>query len=173
MPTDTTAMPAYTTATPPGPTTARSVTTTARPAAVGRRTRRLARRARADRGAASVEMVLAMPMIMLAILATIQVSLWLYADHAARIVATESLDATRLHGGSIHQGHSTAAIYLAQVGHGSLTHPQVTIRRSANSATVDVRAQAPSVLPFVHLAVHSRQQAPVEHYTTPDGDGPP
>jgi Flp pilus assembly protein TadG len=132
---------------------------------VRREHRGLVRRAATDRGAASVEMVLAMPMIMLAILAAIQVSLWLYADHAARIVATQSLDATRIQGGSVQAGQSAADTYITQVGHGSLRHPQVIIRRTSTTATVEVRAQAPSVLPFIHMTVHSRQQAPVERYT--------
>lgn len=138
---------------------------TAAPASRSRRYRAVG----GDRGAATVETVLVMPLVMAAILAIAQASIWLYADHAARAVATSALDATRVRGGSVQAGRARAHRLIGQLGHGSLTDPHINLHRGSTTATITVTAQAPAILPWTHLSVRVHQQAPVERYTTPGG----
>jgi hypothetical protein len=108
-----------------------------------------------------------MPLILLAILAIAQTSMWLYAANAAQTIATQSLDATRVQGGTVQAGQDRAAELITQLGHGALHDTRVSVTRDTTTATVTLNATAPTILPGLHLPIHTHLSAPVEHYTIP------
>lgn len=120
----------------------------------------------AEGGAATAEMVIAAPLLLLLITLVIQFALYLDAAHVAQAVATQAMTAARLAGGSTTAGNAEAASALAQLGHGLLLHPQVTVTRSATVAQATVSAQVEAVIPFWHLGVHTTVAGPVEAFRT-------
>lgn len=102
----------------------------------------LAFRHRGDRGAGAVEVVIAVPLLMLIILVIVQFAVVWYAHAVAQATAEEALAAARVQGGSAAAGEQRAAQVLGQIGGAVLVGPQVSVTRSAVTATVQVQAAA-------------------------------
>lgn len=132
----------------------------------GRLTTEGGRQWEADAGAATAEMVIAAPLLLLLITLVIQFALYLDAAHVAQAVATQVMTAARLAGGNTTAGQAQAASALAQLGHGLLLHPRVAVTRSATVAQATVSAQVEAVIPFWHLGVHTTVAGPVEAFRT-------
>ena len=120
----------------------------------------------AEGGAATAEMVIAAPLLLLLITLVIQFALYLDAAHVAQAVATQAMTAARLQGGSAAAGQAEATSVLAQLGHGLLVHPQVAVTRSATVAQASVTAGVEAVIPFWHVGVHATVAGPVEAFRT-------
>src|SRR5919109_2252636 len=88
--------------------------------------RRWARRITSERGASSVELVLYMPILMLAIFLTIQFSLIYLGNQAASAAARESARVART---TLDRGQAEAAgyAYTADIGKGILEDVRVTV----------------------------------------------
>lgn len=117
-------------------------------------------------GAATAELVIAAPLLLLLIVGVIQFALYLHAAHVAQAVAAQAMTAARLQGGSVASGQAEAASVLAQLGHGLLVHPQVAVTRNATVAQASVTAQVEAVIPFWHVGVHATVAGPVEAFRT-------
>src|SRR4051794_21902947 len=61
---------------------------------------RLRRRLRGDRGAVTVELVIATPLLLLMLLAIVQFALWSHATHIAQAAASQGLAAARVQNGT-------------------------------------------------------------------------
>jgi Flp pilus assembly protein TadG len=125
---------------------------------------------RDDRGAVTAELAVAMPLLLLVILLIAQFAVWAHATHIAQAAASETLAATRVYGGSTSMGYVEANHVIAQLGDGPLRSPATTITRGAQQSTVEVRGEAASVVPFLHLPVVARAVGPTER-VTPGGIG--
>jgi len=121
---------------------------------------------RSERGAATAELVIAAPLLLLLIVLVIQFALYLHAAHVAQAVANQAMTAARLQGGSTAAGQSEAASVLAQLGHGLLIDPHVAVTRTATLAQASVTAQVEAVVPFWHVGVHATVAGPVEAFRT-------
>jgi Flp pilus assembly protein TadG len=117
---------------------------------------------RRQRGSVSAELVIATPLLLLLILGVIQFALWQHASHVAKTAAQEGLAAGRLENGSEATGQNEANAVLAQLG--VLSGPHVVTRRTADTTTVTVTGDAPSVLPFFHLPVRAVASGPTERF---------
>jgi len=118
----------------------------------------------ADAGSASLELVLATPLLILMLMLIVQAGLWLHAGHIAQAAATRALDATRVQGGSITTGQHAAADTLHAVAGTTLSHVHVTITRTATRARVEITATATPVLPGIEWPVHAVATGPTERY---------
>jgi len=126
------------------------------------RWRRLARDG--DRGGATVEFVIAVPVLMLMILFIVQAAVWMHATHVAQAAATRALDAGAAYGGSAAQGQSAGDATLAALGSGVLKDTQVTVIRTATEVRVDITGTAATVVPGVRWRVHASAAGPVERF---------
>lgn len=115
-----------------------------------------------DRGSASAELVIATPLLLLMMLAVIQFAVWSHATHIAQAAAAQGLAAARVQNGTPTHGTTAAQHTLDQLADGPLTNTQVSVRRDASSAFVEVRGDASPVIPFLHLPVHAEAAGPVE-----------
>ena len=131
------------------------------PAFTARRHRR--RHSHQD-GSATVEVVLATPLLLLVLLAIVQFALWQHAVHVADAAAQEGARAARLQGGTATVGAARTREFLAQLSPTILVHPQVSVRRNANTARVEVTGQALMLLPGLHLPVRVVAQGTVERF---------
>jgi hypothetical protein len=130
---------------------------------------------RADqRGAATAELVLAVPLLMLLILLVAQFALYMHAAHVAQAAAAQALSVTRVEGGTAADGQNAADQMLAQLASGPLRHPSVSVSRDAVAARVQIQGEVTAVIPFLHLTASGTADGPVERFVpaTSAGSGP-
>ena len=131
-------------------------------------------RSRDERGDATTETVIAVPMLILFILATMQFVLWGHAGAVAKAAAVEGARAARIDGGSSDAGRQTALDFLAQTGPTQVLNPVVTINADAERARAEVSGQVPQLIPFLTLTVRAASEGPTERFRSPvDGGGGP
>jgi Flp pilus assembly protein TadG len=117
-----------------------------------------------ERGAVTAELVIATPLLLLALLTIIQFALWSHATHVAQAAAAEALGAARVQNGTAAAGHAAGRQLLDGLAQGPLRSSQIEVMRTATSASVTVRGEVAAVLPGVHLHVHAEAAGPVERF---------
>lgn len=136
------------------------------------RVRAALRRLRTDqRGAGTVELVIATPLLLLLILLIAQFALYMHATHIAQAAASEALSAARVYGGSTAAGNAEGQRVLTQLGSGPLQGTSVNVQRGPNQASVTVTGTVINVIPFATFTVHAEAVGPVEKFTPPTGAG--
>ncbi|WP_394617372.1 TadE family protein [Lentzea sp. JNUCC 0626] len=121
-----------------------------------------------DRGAASAELVIALALVMLVVMAAAQFALWSHATHIAQAAASQGLAASRVQDGTADDGRRAAQYLLDQLASGPLSDESISSKRGDVSASVRVFGTATAVVPFVRLPVHAEAAGPVERFL-PDG----
>lgn len=117
-----------------------------------------------ERGAATAELVLATPLLLLLIMLIAQFTLWLHATHIAQAAASQALSATRVQSGTIAAGDTEAQRVLSQLGRGPLHNPRVTVTRDPAQATVHIEGSVTNVVPFLSLTAAGDAVGPVERF---------
>lgn len=132
-------------------------------AAVGRRVRRALA---GERGEVTVELVIATPLLLLALLAIVQFALWSHATHIAQAASAEGLAAARTQDGTAAAGRAVAQRLLDDLAKGPLQSSHVAVTRTATSASASasVQGEVVAVLPGVHLHVHAETSGEVERF---------
>ncbi|MFI9641417.1 TadE family protein [Micromonospora sp. NPDC051925] len=123
---------------------------------------RSAPRRRRDRGAASVELVLATPLLGLLLMVAVQFALWQHASHMAQAAANEGVQTARAYGSNAAAGKTDTEALLRDLSGGALSGTSVTVSRSTTSATITITGRAPSVIPGLTFPVNVTVTAPVE-----------
>ncbi|WP_078901332.1 TadE/TadG family type IV pilus assembly protein [Actinacidiphila yeochonensis] len=130
-----------------------------------------------DRGMTAIEFVFLTPVIFFMIFATVQFSLFYFAEHvaqaAARAGARKARDEAATNQDWSGDAHDAATSYIQQLGPDLLIGPRVSASRTkgrADSVGVRVRAGVPSVfpLPGVKFHVDEVSEGPIECFV-PDG----
>ncbi|MEV6905981.1 TadE/TadG family type IV pilus assembly protein [Amycolatopsis sp. NPDC051071] len=134
--------------------------------------RRLYRALYGDRGEVTVELVIATPLLLLALLAIIQFAVWSHATHVAQAAASQALAAARVQHGTAGAGHAAGRRLLDDLAAGPLRGPQLSVTRDATSVSVSVRGEAATVLPGVQLHVHAESAGEVERFVPDTGTTP-
>ncbi|GAA0608749.1 pilus assembly protein [Kribbella sandramycini] len=131
--------------------------------------REQARRRRDERGASSIELVLYMPILMLAIFLTIQLSLIYLGNQAASAAARETARVART---TLDAGQAEAAgiAYTAKIGKGILEDVRVVVSPvGTEQVRVEVTGHAQKITPFVDPpTVTQVVQAPLEEFRADD-----
>lgn len=122
-------------------------------------------RLRRECGAGTVELVLAVPLLMLLLLSIVQFAVWSHASHIAQAAASNGLSAARVTGGTPAAGHAAAAEVLVQLADGPLESTAIEVTRDEAAAAVRITGTATQVVPFLHLPVHAEAAGPVERFT--------
>ena len=131
---------------------------------IGRRLAARWRRAstRPDAGAATAELVIAMPLLMLIIMFVIQAGVWMHATHVAQAAATRAASVAAAYQSSATAGQQAGTDTLAAIGHTILQDPTVTVIRTATEVRVEITGTAEAVVPGVHWPVRAVVVRPVE-----------
>ncbi|GAA3850841.1 TadE/TadG family type IV pilus assembly protein [Amycolatopsis tucumanensis] len=119
---------------------------------------------RGDRGEVTVELVIATPLLLLALLAIVQFALWSHATHVAQAAASQALAAARMQNGTSSTGHTAGQRLLDELASGPLRNSRLDVARSATSVAVRVQGEATPVLPGVHLHVQAEVFGEVERF---------
>lgn len=119
-----------------------------------------------ERGSMTLELVILMPALLLALFMIVQVGLWVNAREVALHAAAHGSAAATVEHGDDDLGSSAALSYVDQVG--ALTDAAVDVDSTATQVTVTVTGQAPSIIPGLPLpAVTQSSTSPIERWTTP------
>lgn len=122
------------------------------------------RRIRGERGDATVEAVLAVPVLLLLIMTVFQFGLWYHASHVAEAAAQEGVRAARVEQGSADAGRVRAARFMTDAAPTLVKSVEVVATRDAEAARIEVNGTLHSLIPGVHLHVHAEAQSPVERF---------
>src|SRR5438477_3896545 len=117
-----------------------------------------------DRGGATVEFVIAVPLLMLILLFVPQAAVWYHGTHVAQAAANRALDAAAALGGSAAQGEAAGNATLTSLGSGVLHDTHVIVVRTATDVRVDITGTAETVVPGIHWTVHATATGPVERF---------
>ena len=117
-----------------------------------------------DHGSSTIEIVILMPAVLLLLFGIVQAGLFYNARNTANTAAQVGVLIARAENGSFAQGATATRNYLKQFD--SLAGAQVGGGRTANTATITVAVDAPSVLPGLPLPqINASASAPVEAFS--------
>ncbi|TXC95240.1 TadE/TadG family type IV pilus assembly protein [Streptomyces sp. ISID311] len=130
----------------------------------------LLRRLRDDRGAASTQLVLVLPGLLLLALLIVQFALVWHARHIAQFAAQRALATARAEEATAADGRAQARRSLAALGSRILAAPSVAVDRTTAQTTVRVGGTVMAVVPGLTLHASGTASGPTEKITTPAGD---
>ncbi|WP_432003373.1 TadE/TadG family type IV pilus assembly protein [Streptomyces sioyaensis] len=127
-------------------------------------------RLRDDRGSASTQLVLVVPVLLLLALLIVQFALVWHARHIAQYAAQRALATARTKGATATDGRAQARRSLAALSSRILTAPSVAVDRTTAQTTVRVGGTVMAVVPGLALHASGTAAGPTERITTPAGD---
>ena len=122
-------------------------------------------RMRGERGSSSVEMVIALPIVLTVLFLAVQAGTWFHARSIALASAQSGARTSAMLNSSLEAGLSSARSFAADVGGTTLTGVTVTGDRTATSTTVTVTGHSVRLVPFMDVTVSQSATLPVERYT--------
>jgi len=117
-----------------------------------------------DRGSVATELVIAIPVLLVMVLAVVQFAVAAHARHVAQAVAAQAATAARVHGASAADGQAAGRGLLAQLG-STLVDATIEVRRGPEQVTVTVTGHAETVVPGLRLTITASGGGPVERIT--------
>ena len=120
---------------------------------------------RGERGSASVEMVIALPLVLTVLFLAVQAGTWFHARSIALASAQSGARTSAMLNSSLEAGLLSARSFAADVGGTTLTGVTVTGDRTATSTTVTVTGHSVRLVPFMDVTVSQSATLPVERYT--------
>ena len=120
-----------------------------------------------QRGEATTEMVLAVPVLMVLILTVIQFGLWYHAIHVAEAAAQEGVRTARVEGGTAEGGRSRASGFMTANAPQLVEGVTITAARDADRARVEVTGRLRSLVPGLALQVEGTAESPTERFRSP------
>lgn len=119
-----------------------------------------------DEGAASIELVVLFPVVLLATFGLLQGALWYHAREVASTAATTAVVSARADGGTVADGQQSADALLSQTGD-VLSDVQVSVTRSDDRVLATVSGRSVSLLPGIAgPAVEQIASGSVERFTS-------
>lgn len=120
---------------------------------------------RGERGSSSVEMVIALPIVLTVLFLAVQAGTWFHARSIALASAQSGARTSAMLNSTLEAGLSSARSFAADVGGTTLTGVTVTGDRTASSTTVTVTGHSVRLVPFMDVTVSQSATLPVERYT--------
>jgi Flp pilus assembly protein TadG len=122
-------------------------------------------RPRDERGSATVELAVAMPVVMLLLMLIVQAALYFHTRAVATTAAHKGLDAARVEEGAADDARTATETFLDRNASG-LENQTVTVARSGDNAQVSVSGQVVSLVFGVDLfPLRVTARAPIEQVT--------
>lgn len=117
-----------------------------------------------DAGSASTELVIAVPALLLLVLASVQVGLWFHGRHIASAASEEGARSARALGGTDQDGDAKANQLIDQLGPNVILDRHITVTRSAADVTVTVTGRSPAVVPGLTMDIRASTTSPIESF---------
>ena len=122
------------------------------------------RRLRGDRGDATVETVLCVPVLLVVLMTVIQFGLWYHAEHVVQAAAQEGVRAARVDTGTADVGRARGEAFMAQAAPALVHDVTVTATRTGDHADVHVHGVVHAVVPGLDLTVDASETSPLERF---------
>jgi len=122
------------------------------------------RRARDEHGDASVEVVLAVPVLLFMIMLVIQAGLWFHGSQLAEAAAQEGVQAGRTENGNAAAAEARARDFLGRLSPSVASSAQVLVRRTPEVTRVEITGRVQQVVPGLALTVSGAAEAPTERF---------
>lgn len=122
---------------------------------------------RADRGGATVELVLVTPLVMLLIALAIQFALYYHASNIATAAAQDGVRAAQVEHGSGADGTARARAVADRAG-SVLEGVSIDATRGAQRVRVEVSGSVVSFVPGLHLGLTRTAEGNVEQFLPPE-----
>lgn len=120
------------------------------------------RRWRRDDGMTTIQVAILFPAFLFWLMLIVQYGLWWHAKQVANAAAAEAVDAAKVETATGSDGLVAAQSYLDQSG--NLTNVTIDVDRLATTVIVEVRGDAPQLVPGISWSVTARSEAPVERF---------
>jgi Flp pilus assembly protein TadG len=117
-----------------------------------------------ERGSASIQMTVLMPLLFLIVFTALQTGLYFYGRTAALSAATTGARAAAAESGTSRDCEAAVVAFIASLGD-VLTEPRITCVRTATTATASVAGITLGIVPGLSLTVDQTAIAPVERVT--------
>lgn len=117
---------------------------------------------RRDSGAASIELLLATPLLGLLLMAAVQFALWQHAHHMMQAAANEGVQIARAYHSSAAAGRAETQTLLDDLSPDVLSGTSIHASRTATTATITITATTEPVIPGLTLPITVTVTAPVE-----------
>ncbi len=115
-----------------------------------------------EAASSTTELVLLMPVALLAVMLVVQAGLYFHARQVVQAAAQEALEAAQGEGGNAHAGRLRAQSFLDETG--GVRRPIVEVAREVDEVRVRVDAVAPNVLPGAAWKVAGTVQGTAERF---------
>lgn len=119
---------------------------------------------RNERGDATTETVLVVPVLILVVTVVISFALWFHASQVARSASQEGVRVARLPDGSQRIAEETTNRFLDELGSSVIADRSVSAQRDLLNTRVEVRGKAASAVPGLSLPVHAVSTASTESF---------
>jgi len=108
------------------------------------------------------QVAIVFPALLFWIMLIVQYGLWYHAKQVADAAASEAIDAAQTPTGTEAAGEDAARWFLGASG--NLTAVVIDVRRDPTTVFVEIRGDAPQLVPGFSWSVTSRAEAPVERF---------
>jgi Flp pilus assembly protein TadG len=119
---------------------------------------------RRERGEATMEMTLIVPVLMTLLLLVIQFGLWYHANNVAEAAAQEGVRHARAADGSARDGQETAEAFLETNAPSVAATATVEATRSDATTRVAVTGTLNAIVPGLELPVRALAESPTERF---------
>ena len=120
-----------------------------------------------DRGSATAEAVIIVPIVVLLTMVVVQFVLVWHGRHVAQAAAQTAARTAAAYQATAAVGQADGDAYLQQVGANLLPGRTVRVDRNATTVTVTVTADVLTVIPFGSFTVDEQASVPIETWTAP------
>jgi Flp pilus assembly protein TadG len=117
-----------------------------------------------DRGFATLEAVIVIPVVVLLTMLVVQYVMLYHARNVTEAGARDGLRVARGYQGTAAQGKAAAEQYLTDVAPQLLTDHRCDVQRSTTAVVIVCRAAVASVVPFGSFTVTEQATGPVETF---------
>jgi Flp pilus assembly protein TadG len=121
-------------------------------------------RRRDDRGDATTEVVLAVPVMLLLVMVVIQAGLWFHGSQLVEAAAQEGVQAGRADGGSAAVAERRAREFIVRLSPSIAGSAEVHATRTPETTRVVVTGRVQQVVPGLRLGVTGAAEAPTERF---------
>lgn len=121
-------------------------------------------RHRSERGDATVETILTVPVVLFLILVVIQAGIWFHGAQIVEAAAQEGVRAGSVETGTAADAEGRAREFIATLSPSIASAAQVQASRSADITRVSVRSRVQAVIPGLRLAVSGVAESPSERF---------
>lgn len=124
---------------------------------------------RGESGVTTLTVVLVIPLLLFLVMSVAQFVVYYHASHLATAAAQEGVRAAQGSDGSPADAQAQTQAFIDQAGPNLVLGPTIIVTRSTDTARVEVRAQAPQLVPGLSLELDAVATGPVERFVGDTG----